>query len=405
MKVKFRRLGRAAYAVVAMALATVLAVPSLMGVVSALGQVTVRSITLGSALASATGVEYTLSFKPVSNAQEIILDFCSNSPLDGDVCSATAGTNVPNVTGVSNAGAGGETVAAVTDSVNSTKHTVKITGATLTAGVQYSIKLGGITNQSTTGEFYGRIYTYTTGNAGNYIPVGDSSVAPTVGAGSVDFGGAAMSIVNHVIAITAKVQESLVFCVSGLAPGPHCGTSGQAVTTPNISLGHGTPIVLDSNEVDAGQAYAQVSTNATSGISVRMRTDNTCTGLSKDFGTSCNIPGVASGTTETVIIAGTAAFGLCVSPGAGVTVPEPYTDSTGGTATCPTASGATTGEAYGMDDTAANSVTSMYGTKIFGSAAPLDSINSTCTFAATAALTTQAGVYTANEQLIATGTF
>src|SRR5690348_15397222 len=126
MTSKLRRIGRAAYTVVALALTAIIAVPGLMGIAAAAGQLTVRSVQLGSSVASATGVEYTLSFKPVSNAQEVILDFCHNSPLDGDLCVATGGTDTPNVTSVTNAGAGGETVAAVNDATTSSKHTIKI---------------------------------------------------------------------------------------------------------------------------------------------------------------------------------------------------------------------------------------------------------------------------------------
>jgi hypothetical protein len=57
---------------------------------------------------------------------------------------------------------------------------------------------------------------------------------------------------------------------------------------------------------------------------------------------------------------------------------------------------------YGMNGT---NVTSTYGDVIASSSAPLSLTNNRLVFAATAALTTQAGIYTVNESLIVTGTF
>ena len=59
-----------------------------------------------------------------------------------------------------------------------------------------------------------------------------------------------------------------------------------------------------------------------------------------------------------------------------------------------------------MDDaTAGNDVTGVFGSLISMSTVPLDGIENTLTFAATATVTTPAGLYSANMTIIATGTF
>jgi len=59
---------------------------------------------------------------------------------------------------------------------------------------------------------------------------------------------------------------------------------------------------------------------------------------------------------------------------------------------------------YGMDQSTGG-VTSTYGDVIAASTGPLSLVNNQLVFGATAALTTQAGIYTVNESIIVTGTF
>jgi hypothetical protein len=55
--------------------------------------------------------------------------------------------------------------------------------------------------------------------------------------------------------------------------------------------------------------------------------------------------------------------------------------------------------------TVGDNVTTTYGDTIMSCAGPVSQVNNHLVFAATASLTTQAGIYTGNEVLIATGTF
>src|SRR6185436_12235167 len=81
----------------------------------------------------------------------------------------------------------------------------------------------GFTNPSGTGSFYARIHTYTTtGGATAH----DEDAATGYG----DYGGIALSTAA-VISITARVQETLSFCV--YEGGGACG-----VNAPTITIGH-----------------------------------------------------------------------------------------------------------------------------------------------------------------------
>jgi hypothetical protein len=247
------------------------------------------------------------------------------------------------------------------------------------------------------GTFYARIYSYVA-QTNDYT---SAAVPGTV----ADFGGIALSTASQ-ISITAKVQETLTFCVSG-TPQTAANTTACLVgdiTAPTLTIGHGSPATIDSSAVDVASAYTQVSTNASGGISMRMKSGNTCSsgGLSSNGGSVCNIPGTPGGSAAAVAMpAGTAGFGLFVAAssnnttGTGTIAPvAPYNGN-----------GHTTISSdlfYGMNGT---NVTSTYGDVIASSSAPLSLTNNRLVFAATAALTTQAGIYTVNESLIVTGTF
>jgi hypothetical protein len=244
----------------------------------------------------------------------------------------------------------------------------------------------GITNPSTPdATFYARIYTYASGGSASYVPGNSSPATPTLGTISDD-GGVAMSTADNVT-VTTRVMESLNFCVSGAAPTANCG--GQ--TAANVELGTGTPAVLNETSVFTGTAYTQTSTNAASGAAIRMKNSNTCGGLRRSFdaGGTCPIPAANSGNATTPIDltgAGVSGFGLHVGSGTGFTSQAPYA----------------TASNYGMSTDGSTGVSTTYGSLISQSAAAVDDINNTLTFAAKANNTTPAGVYTANMTLIAT---
>jgi hypothetical protein len=223
-------------------------------------------------------------------------------------------------------------------------------------------------------------------------------------------------------------------------------------TAPAVTLGtaHGTTIIIDNLNVYTGTDFTQLDTNATHGAVINMSNSNTtCSsaggGLSADNGTTCAIPAVGAGAgTPSGITAGTAAFGLFVAnsvitdpTGTGTVTPSgayfspshcgptsaspPICPNTGGagnffygmdTTTSP-ALYANAGNAYGPANppTGSNStgytgnVTSTLGSTIASTPSPVYKVDNGLTFAATSSLVTPAGIYTANMNLVATGTF
>jgi hypothetical protein len=369
-------------------------------------QITTRSVQISDSrigtIAGAT-TSYQVNFKPGSatyTVKGIVVDFCNDSPVVGSsTCTQPPGFTVgasPTITTTGAAGTvtdlGGTWTAA---SVNAGR-TLKITNAT---GVSinpgnanpYAFTITNVTNPTAIGTFYARIITYTldTGDIASYAAGSEGST------NAKDYGSVALSTAN-IISITARVPESLQFCVSGITMGTAC----SSMSTPTLTIGHGagSGAVVDTTAVDTVNAFTQVSTNAQSGVTIRMRNLNTCAtgagGLQRSGASICDIPAVnAGGATSLAITSGTAAFGMQISSvGVGFTAAAPY---------------ATAGQ-YGMDATSAGvsgNVTSTYGDIIATSAAPMANINNTLTFAATASATTPAGTYAATMVLICTGQF
>jgi hypothetical protein len=412
MKMKKQKLSRASYAVFALALALAGLAPVLNSKIAHAfptgGQVQVRSIKMSdSRIGTTTGatVSYQVSFKPASatyNVKGIIVDFCGGSGSDtpivddtnctiptGFTLGATPTVNVaPTITGYTNLGVGTGSWTSTAQNSGRTLRMVNSLGPSIDPanGTPYTFVVSGVTNPTNVATFYARIITYTS-------DTGDVLAYTAASAGSTqakDYGGFALSTAA-VVSITAKVQESLTFCVSGAAPGPSCGFSGQAVTPAAITLGHGAANVLDTSAVDTATAFTQLSTNANGGAVIRMRNTAASGGLNSGGN---SIPPVGATATAIATTSGvTAAFGMKISAGSG------------GTGTISQVAPYDTAN-YGMDATTANdNVLSTYGDSIATAAAPVSSVGNTLTFAAIAANTTPAGLYTANMILIATGTF
>ena len=354
--------------------------------------------TITTGVGSGTNVAYQLKFSVGNNGAVggIVVDFCANSPLYFDTCTAPTGFNANSATTTlgtqSGVGAGGNFGVYTTGPVANRIVLTRASASSLTSPLIIGMGNGtsnGFTNPSTVGTFYARIYTYTSAAQAQ----AHNQTAAT--GGEQDFGGVALSTAM-VITITARVQESLIFCVSGAAPAANCG----GVTTPAITLGHtagGTAKIIDSSNVDTGFAYTQVSTNALSGVVIRMHNSNACGGLSVDGGTTCDIPPVnAGGATPFAMTAGTAGFGMNISLG------------TSGTGTITPDGNYYDGNVahFAMDSTTSGSnVTTTFGDNIASSTGPVSNVNNTLTFGATASNSTPAGLYSANLALIATGTF
>lgn len=345
---------------------------------------------------SGTKVTYKVSFTTTNTATSIggiVIDFCSESPIAGDACTKpTSMDTLRATTAIYNASGMGTGAFAVysADAVaaNNTQRLIltRATAAPLTSTVSFELgnATNGITNPTSVGTFYARIYTYPTAAAAQ----AHSTPTPT---GYTDYGGIALSTTTA-ITITARVQENILFCLSGVAPAANCtGTSAPALT-----IGEGSPAALNSTTVSTGNVYSQIATNASSGAVVRIRNSNNCGGLSRDSGATCPIPAAASGaaTTPAAMAAGTAGFGMVIGTASGTVISAPY-------------NGLAASNQFGMDTTTAGSnATTTYGSQAFTTnSLPINSTNNTWTFGATASNVTPSGIYTANIIAIATGTF
>jgi len=389
--------------------------------------------TITSGVGSGLNVTYRVQFTTTNAAQSLVIDFCDGDPIIGDTCVAPTGMDASTAVLSTVSGETDITAAGWTATVSTSRiKLAKGSGSSAAAGI-HTFELTGIKNPTSVKSYYGRIYTYANTSWGTYSAADTDPSAlptPTTGPGNfLDYGGIALST-NNIITITARVQEQLTFCVSGAdpatwaTPAPDCSSSEATAAAPALTLGHGTPTAtLTSDKIDHGEVYTQLSTNATHGAVVAMRNSNTsCGGLSADGGTTCDIPAIPTGNAGTagVMTIGTAAFGLFVSDstlstgGSGAVVPESaYHDP----AHVTIGPGNTASDVYyGMDITTTNpsnaaypqqysNVKGLYGSIIALTATPCYRVDNTLSFGATAGLTTPAGIYTANMDLIATGTF
>lgn len=409
------------------------------------------NVNITSGVGSGIGVTYRVSFTSKVNANSLIIDFCKEDPIINDTCTTPAGMTAATA---SYTGVTGKVTAAHNWTLTPAAGQLKFKNTTLSSSLDSMSQSGtqlapvsdnqvfdvtNVTNPNLTActvagvtkcTFYARIYTYPDNAWGTYV-------SPTSVGNSVDYGGIALST-STVITITARVQESLTFCVTAADPATwlaaasgaanDCSASEVAAAPPNLTLGHGSPTkILDNNQADTASIWSQLSTNATNGAVIDLVNSNvTCGGLSADNGVTCAIPAVNGGaaiaTAPNAIEAnaGTAAFGMFASTS------SPATGGGVGSIT-PNAPYHTAGHAkqevptdpdtyYGMDTTTTQvngntpattpgNVKTKFGSIVASTASPAYHINNKYIFAATAALTTPAGIYAANLSMIATGTF
>lgn len=362
--------------------------------------------------AAGQDVTYTVGFtvQTTGNIGGIAIDFCGDSPITGDTCTAPTGFNVnegtlllANQTGITDF-----QIDAATDS--NTLILTRTGGAqNVNNGVAVELDLGstaaanGITNPTSVGAFYGRILTYaTTGAAQGYT---DS----TVPGAFVDDGGIAMAIANE-LTVTARVQEVLEFCIgtdddSSLAniAGDDC--TDVSGTDLDLEVVDSNTIATTSNISDPNDGVVLIRTNAANGAVIYYKSEqDTSSGKLKIAGGTCvgtNFDDPcfnSTGTTQNAIVAGTEEFGMTLrdlnTTSGGATTAVTCNAEYDGDGSCST--GAVTG--YAWDDTGSFDV-------IASSAGPIDDEKASVEFAATASPTTPTGLYTVTANFVATSTF
>jgi hypothetical protein len=361
-------------------------------------QVQTRSIQMSTSsnAGSAATTLYNVNFNSASVAtytvKGIVVQFCSNSPIIGDTtCTAPAGLNTSAVTVTTSGtiGASGWTPAAFIS--NTAVNLTNATGASLATGNTVTFVLNNIQNPTALGTFYARIYTYTTttGATGYTIANPDVSTVHT------DDGGIALATANQ-ITVTAKVQETLLFCVftSVSTTGVSCpGAVSGMVLGDNFGVLSSTTTDYLTHTNATTPLYAQLglASNATTGVIVRAKASGTLTSGSNTIAAS----GAGSGScTADSAAAGTEQFGFNVTAGSG------------GTGTQTADAGYACGAGSHSFDTT-NLTTTSYGDPVLSTAGPSTEPTSEALvdFLGKASTTTKSGVYTATFTFIATGTY
>jgi hypothetical protein len=361
--------------VVALLVATV--IPTLVPALAAAAQVTERSIALSSSSKSATGVSYTANFTAAGAAGAFIIDFCNDSPVIGQTCTAPTGFN---------ASGAASTTSGFTAVTGSTSQ-VKVVG-TINASDNVSVVLTGINNPTVAGPLYARIVTFDTeAHADDYT-------STTPGANVVDQGGVAISITDTV-GVSGAVLESMTFCAANAVITADCANASS--NAPVLKLGEtvGSTVALDATHVSTGDIYTQISTNAVGGAIVSLKSGTTCGGLKRVEASVCDIaPAVTGG-----ISAGDAKFGVKATAATDTgTNPNGTFQATNGYGSSTFLLNWVSGNATGVGST--------YGDPILNTnSAPANNKNMKLTFGASINNSTPAGLYSTDLSLVATGKF
>lgn len=307
-----------------------------------------RSLTLSTAAAGATGVDYAFSFDAAttSNVGSFLFEICSNDPFPGTSCTAPSGFDGTGATATSSIG----TVNTVnTSGTNDNEIEVLLsTPVSVTALDTLNVTLEGLTNPSSSNtEYWVRVYTYS-----------DTSTTT-----EVDSGGIAFST-GRTIDVTARVQETLSFCVY---TGTDCNDGGS-----DVDLG-----ILNTANTETALSYFDVATNARNGLVVTYNgTTLESGGYEIDpFGAGLNAP-----------VTGTEQFGLRVSAvttgGQNGSVAAPFNPSL---------------TQYSFIENSTEDIATANG--------PIAETKYTIEYAANVAPLTPTGVYNTSVEYIATATF
>ncbi len=393
------------------ALATAALVPALLFGKANAGIPTDRSITLATSAGGATDVTYDVAFTTATTGaiQGIIVEFCDNTPIIGDSCTAPTGFDlIPGSLATSDTIAGG--AFAIDGSSSANQLVLTRTDATsITSATALTLTLGGaggsdgVTNPTAGNHtFYARILTYVDNDddSDGCSNADDNATcyAPTTPRTFSDAGGVALSTANQ-LQITAKVQERLSFCVY---IGSCTANTTGASRTSAFNLGN-TNGVLDpaGPYVDKTAAF-DISTNALSGATVVVKGDTLVSG-------AFDIAEI--GGSATTSSAGSEQFGMCLyqSAGSGLVVSAPYNNggtpancNTQTTQTSGTGSTGGAGTATFAFDTAATTASSgdVIATKPAGNTSTAAMV-----FLGNIAFTTEAGIYQTTLTYVATGQY
>ena len=397
-------------------------------------QLTTRSIQLANSASGANGVTYKAQFnaETTSTVKGIIVDICSGAsgsgPLLGTTCTSMTGANfswnAPNAADITTFTINGvaQTVSDTPTSAQWGVGTVEtgrtlylssVDGTAVTAGQTVVVEIGNVNNPNdvdgggsdNVGTFYGRLFTFPNDTGANSPATYDD--ATTGEANVTDFGGSALSTTDN-LTVTARVQESLTFCIYTNTPQTGCATA--TISAGGLNIPNATT-ALNSNAVSTADAYFGLATNALNGANVRMWSANSSNGVLKSgttrtinpFGGSMDSSGnPVSGTDDACTADSTTSsveqFGMLITESTNVVAAMPYNCSAGN-------HGWDNDSVAGAGANDATTVGSAYGDTIASTTGPLDFEENIMEFAAKSALTSEAGIYSSSLNYIATGTY
>lgn len=349
--------------------------------------VTERSIELSSSSATATGVTYKINFTSVAAAKAFVVEFCSDSPIIGQDCTAPTGFS---------ATAAASATSGFTNTEDIDANTIRSVG-TIGATTPISVDVTGITNPTNAGVLYARIVTFDGLDAAAAEAAAEAYTSTAPGADKVDEGGVAISI-TPTVAVSGAVLESMTFCVSGATITADCASA--SATPPTLQLGEtvGSTKALSTTAVSTGTIHTQISTNAVGGAVVRLKSSTDCGGMKRVGATVCDIaPALTSGD----IAPGDAKIGV-------KTATATDTGSNPNGTFQPFGGSTYNSSNFRLNYVAGNAsgITSTFGDPFLDTDdAPVNNKNMALTFGASISNNTPAGAYSTSLSLIAVGKF
>ena len=405
--------------------------PLLVGNASAAGQITSRSLSLSTAVPSATGVTYTFTFTIPSTVQVQGLKFtaCTTAigSYPGGTCTAPTG-----MTGAGN-GFTSAAWASQTGWQGATNFATDLTGANdcTASGNVLCAKRTDTTAQTATSRTiaFNTIKNPSSANTAFYVGI-TTYTTNTWTLGSVVDAGTAAAAIVQTLTVNANVPELLNFCVGSTTVDDattSVGSDCTAISGSSLNIGTLDPSSVNVSPVttnggDSKNGVAMLRTNAQSGATISydavQQSGTNHQGTLRISGSSCNVGSVntdgcinAAGATQTAFTAGNEDFGMTVAginKGSTTSYSCSYTASPNTCKLEPSTNylgaGAAGTESYGSSNGFAW-VESGAATQIASSAGVVDDEAVILKFAATPSIITPFGSYAAQADFIAAPTF
>lgn len=364
---------------------------------NAYGLITTRFIKMSSSIGDANNVMYNIGFTTASaiNLTTIAIHFCSNDPIIGDTCGVPANfsTNVSSIGFNSWTATNGVTQPTINTTTTATPNVILLTrsASVVPSGTVFNFELGnGTTNgfhnpQLPNVTFFARITLYASGTT---VDFSTDTAAKTTENAATDAGGVAMSTANA-LAVTAKVQEQLTFCV--YTDPTSCSGGGNT-----IALGDSNGVLSSTSTYYTNPALTtpkiDLASNALGGVIVRLKGDTLTSGA---FSITAQGEGLSPGFACVADSTATSSeqFGIrIVTYGTGQAAPTPGGEDDFGCLA-------------GNHKFVPTNTNTTYGEPFIKTAGATDLSTSTLELGAKASSTTEAGVYKSTLQFIATATY